>query len=240
MTNTINNNSGCSTAILRIFGIKPIRISKKPTEKQPITVLESDEDFVDELPYRTRDDFLSPAELSFYHVINSIVSPQLTVLSKVRLIDIFYVTRPNENLSYRGRIAQKHIDFLLCRPKTMTPVAAIELDDSSHKKPDRIERDVFIDQVFETANLPLIRVPAQRTYNTQQITTLLENTFSTRSGKSNKITTNDEYTIENPPHCPKCNEPMVIRTASRGDHEGKQFYGCPNFPKCRSVIEMST
>ena len=25
----------------------------------------------------------------------------------------------------------------------------------------------------------------------------------------------------------------LLRTASRGPHQGEQFYGCPNFPRCR-------
>ena len=30
-------------------------------------------------------------------------------------------------------------------------------------------------------------------------------------------------------NCPKCNEPMLLRTAKAS---GKQFWGCRNFPKC--------
>jgi len=28
---------------------------------------------------------------------------------------------------------------------------------------------------------------------------------------------------------------MVIRTATKGPNQGKQFYACPNFPKCRET-----
>ncbi|MEW5721260.1 MAG: topoisomerase DNA-binding C4 zinc finger domain-containing protein [Chloroflexota bacterium] len=38
--------------------------------------------------------------------------------------------------------------------------------------------------------------------------------------------------------CPKCGVPMVVRTASRGEHQGKPFYGCPNFPRCREVAAI--
>ena len=33
--------------------------------------------------------------------------------------------------------------------------------------------------------------------------------------------------------CPRCGGKLVLRTAKRGTHEGNQFYGCTNFPKCR-------
>ena len=35
--------------------------------------------------------------------------------------------------------------------------------------------------------------------------------------------------------CPKCGSPMVRRTAKRGPNAGNEFWGCSEFPKCRSV-----
>lgn len=33
--------------------------------------------------------------------------------------------------------------------------------------------------------------------------------------------------------CPRCGSPLVLRTAKKGLHAGRQFYGCSNFPNCR-------
>jgi hypothetical protein len=41
------------------------------------------------------------------------------------------------------------------------------------------------------------------------------------------------------PLCPKCQVPMVIRTARRGPYTGQQFYGCPNYPECREIVSPS-
>ena len=38
--------------------------------------------------------------------------------------------------------------------------------------------------------------------------------------------------------CPKCGGTLVLRTAKRGPHAGKQFYGCEGYPKCRYVEEV--
>ncbi|MDH7488265.1 MAG: restriction endonuclease [Anaerolineae bacterium] len=38
-----------------------------------------------------------------------------------------------------------------------------------------------------------------------------------------------------PPLCPACGVPMVLRVASTGEHRGKPFYGCPNYPRCREI-----
>lgn len=35
--------------------------------------------------------------------------------------------------------------------------------------------------------------------------------------------------------CPKCGEPMVLRTAKRGTNTGNQFWGCSTYPKCRAI-----
>lgn len=40
------------------------------------------------------------------------------------------------------------------------------------------------------------------------------------------------------PLCPKCGVPMVLRTASRGEHRGEAFYGCPNYPQCREIVPL--
>lgn len=38
------------------------------------------------------------------------------------------------------------------------------------------------------------------------------------------------------PVCPNCGSSMVKRTVKRGEHIGRQFWGCSEFPKCRGVV----
>ena len=40
------------------------------------------------------------------------------------------------------------------------------------------------------------------------------------------------------PHCPKCDRPMVLRKARKGKSVGKEFWGCPGYPKCRGVRNL--
>jgi len=42
-----------------------------------------------------------------------------------------------------------------------------------------------------------------------------------------------------PPVCPRCRINMVLRTAKNEGNEGAQFWGCPNFPKCRATKLLS-
>jgi ssDNA-binding Zn-finger/Zn-ribbon topoisomerase 1 len=43
---------------------------------------------------------------------------------------------------------------------------------------------------------------------------------------------------ETPPNCPKCGQPMVLRTAKRGERAGQNLFGCPKFPKCRGIVNV--
>ena len=112
------------------------------------------------LPFKLRDDFLSNAELSFYQVLRGVVAQRALVFTKVNLGDLFFVATGDQrkNRALANRIDRKHVDFLLCDPKTVRPIVAIELDDKSHERPDRMERDKLVQGVFSAAGLPLIRI----------------------------------------------------------------------------------
>jgi hypothetical protein len=192
------------------------------------------------LPYRVRDAFLSPAEISFYHVLRCVLRDQAVIQTKVGLGDIFYVSRPHENQAARYRISQKHVDFLLCEPKSLNPLAAIELDDSSHARADRKERDAFVNRVFEEAGLPLLRFPVRYAYQTNEVAQRLAPYFgdasveavdATRIAPSRKVKAKA-------PLCPRCGIPMMLRMARRGPKPGEQFYGCRNYPRCWARLPL--
>lgn len=61
------------------------------------------------------------------------------------------------------------MDFVLCDPGTLQPIFVIELDDSSHNRPDRMLRDAFVEVVLESAKIPLVRVPVKRNYDQKEL-----------------------------------------------------------------------
>ncbi|MBR3404955.1 MAG: DUF2726 domain-containing protein, partial [Firmicutes bacterium] len=60
--------------------------------------------------------------------------------------------------SFFNRIKAKHTDFILVEPETLEVLAVVELDDPSHEREDRIERDEFVDHVYEAAGIPLLHI----------------------------------------------------------------------------------
>lgn len=216
---------GCLAVILGLFGMR----LAGPAEA------ESDEGSGEpegDLPYRLRDDFLSAAEFSFYRVLVNALGNRAVVSTKVRLADVFFVARSKTFHRHQNKIDRKHVDFLLCDPVTMKPRCGIELDDSSHARRDRQERDEFVDEVFRVAGLPLVRVPARAAYNPAELLAVVEPHLNANP-VAQAVPPTESST--DTPTCPKCCVPMVKRVASKGPNAGQSFFGCPNYPRCRET-----
>jgi hypothetical protein len=193
-----------------------------------------------EFPYHLRDDFLSPAEQSFYLVLRKAAADWALICPKVALGDLFYV-RSSDHSKYRiytNKIDRKHVDFLLCDPQTARPILGIELDDKSHNAADRKARDEFVAGVFAAAKLPLARVHVQRSYNVNELRAALQQRTGL-AGEQAKPTPAAEQKPAQPaaPKCPNCGSDMVLRTATTGANKGGKFWGCPNYPRCRGILK---
>jgi len=126
------------------------------------------------LPYLKKDYLLTKAERAFYDVLLIALERRYSVFAKVRMLDLFYLPKGTKNrMGWNGRIIQKHVDFVICDPKTLGPVACIELDDASHEAEERQERDAFVDKVFEAAGLKLLHVRAAISYDPEAIKTMI-------------------------------------------------------------------
>jgi hypothetical protein len=198
-----------------------------------------------DFPYHVRDDFLSPAEQNFYLVLKSAVGDWALICPKVSLGDLFYAksSDPGEYCTYTNKVDRKHIDFLLCDPRTVKPMLGIELDDRSHQRADRQERDQFVEEVFTAAKLPLARVPVQRNYNAAELRASLRQRVGDEAAPTAPpmpVAIPPAGTVlaeAATPKCPKCGSEMVLRTAKTGANQGERFWGCPNYPRCRGVLK---
>jgi hypothetical protein len=119
-------------------------------------------------PFFKRKYLLSIAEKRFYDVLRRVVDG-LPVLPKVRLADLVEAdTRHLLRRSNFDHIKSKHIDFVIC-DRALSPIIAVELDDSSHQRPDRVARDRDVNRILEIASLPLLRVTVRRAYDAAEI-----------------------------------------------------------------------
>lgn len=130
--------------------------------------------------YEKRKNFLSPAERSFFGVLEQVIDGKYYIFPKVRFEDIVQVKKGVERkkaYGLRGRIKSRHIDFVLCDKSTLEVQICIELDDTSHKRKDRIERDAFVDKVLEISSIPIVRITAQKRYLLEDIRSKLRENF---------------------------------------------------------------
>lgn len=123
------------------------------------------------LPYVGRD-VLSPGERAFYPVLKNVVQDKGVVLCQVSLSALVKVESMADRSKWQtafNMINSKSIDFVVCDPKTMETLFAVELDDKSHRRQERQDRDAFVNELFETIGTPLVRIRAARSYSVQAI-----------------------------------------------------------------------
>jgi uncharacterized protein DUF2726 len=123
-------------------------------------------------PFTKRQTLFSPAERSFLGVLERAVDADYKVFAKVRVLDVL---APRSSLSASARqsamnrINAKHFDFVLCRLGDFSIAGVVELDDASHERRHRQERDAFLVAACEAAGLPLVQVRAARTYAVDEV-----------------------------------------------------------------------
>lgn len=103
--------------------------------------------------YQSRKPLSEPEQTLYWRLREAM--PDCVVLSQVafsRFIEPKSAQRAMQRRLF-SRISQKSVDFLVCLPD-FTIVAAIELDDRTH----RPDKDAQRDSIFASANVPLVRL----------------------------------------------------------------------------------
>ena len=129
----------------------------------------------DVLPYSQKQSFLTKAEANFFHILKKVADENYHIFAQVRMADLLVVNKQkdrSERAKWFNKISAKHIDFVICDSATVEVLFCIELDDSSHNRKDREERDHFLNQAFQDAGLQLLRVKVKRSYKIEEIEAL--------------------------------------------------------------------
>ena len=122
--------------------------------------------------FESRKVLMSPGELKFFRALEGAVESNFRVFSKVRLADIVQPEKsscPNARCAAFGVIKSKHVDFVACDPETLEFRLVVELDDRSHERANRAERDQQVDDILAQAGIPILHFPARAGYSTEEI-----------------------------------------------------------------------
>jgi hypothetical protein len=132
-----------------------------------------------DLPAFTRREFfMSKTEREFHDVLVGIVGPKgYRLFAQASLKQLVQLPKGSEKAqAWRNRIDRKTVDFVICEPRTLRPVLAIELDDSSHAREDRKARDTLVESILTKAGMPLLRWPCDpRGYKREEIAAAVAN-----------------------------------------------------------------
>lgn len=126
----------------------------------------------DPFPYEAADALFTDSEREFLHILDEAVGDEFRILGKVRLADIIQVREGTEGSQWQAafnRIRAKHLDYVGCDPETLEIVWVLELDDISHNRPERIERDEFVEGALARAEIPLVRIPVAEEYDPEEL-----------------------------------------------------------------------
>ncbi len=121
--------------------------------------------------YKKQQFFMTRAEHEFYDALVSAVGGQYFIFAQVHLPIL--LDNKVVGQDYRAALAhinRKSVDFVLCDKAYISPKLAIELDDRSHERPDRIERDSEVERMLSDAGLPLLRIENRGTFNPVELT----------------------------------------------------------------------
>lgn len=161
---------GCIGLLLKLLFPRPNERSQQTTKNT-----DSSETF----PYSAKATLLTPTEVRFYKTLRRLLGSKYQIAICVRIADLLSVGKETPNWRrYFNRINSKHIDFVLYDPETTRPIIAIELDDSSHAKKKRQERDEFVNKAFNVAGLPLLRVLTAANYDAAELAEKLKSTIA--------------------------------------------------------------
>lgn len=121
--------------------------------------------------YTRKQFFLTRAEHECYDALIAAVGSEYHVFAQVHLPTI--LDNKVKGQDWRAALAhinRKSVDFVLCDKAYISPKLAIELDDKSHERPDRQERDIEVERILEVAGVPLLRLENHGAFNIQELT----------------------------------------------------------------------
>ncbi len=109
--------------------------------------------------YGAKKFFMTCAEHECYDALVAAVGSEYYVFPQVHLPAIVDNKVAGQNWAAAFRhINGKSIDFVLCDKAYISTKLAIELDDKTHERSDRVGRDAEVERILKQAGVPLLRL----------------------------------------------------------------------------------
>lgn len=136
----------------------------KPKKQEPITQTEpvkkpkpTDKNAVYQNAYEATNIFTKNERNNYRTLKVAADKKGYIICPKVRLADIVKPRNDPQYMARFGKIKSKHLDFVIYDSSMICIKAVVELDDNSHNRPDRKERDEFVDFILNDCGIRIIR-----------------------------------------------------------------------------------
>jgi len=129
------------------------------------SLINTEEEQVKVIGYNISESPMTKTEKNFMQILKKSMDKYgLLVLPQVQLQSIFKAN----NISSFNKIKAKSVDFAIV-DNNYNFKLFIELDDYTHNRASRKNRDIFVNELFKTYNLKLIRIKVSNNYNIGEI-----------------------------------------------------------------------
>ncbi|MCC7469823.1 MAG: DUF2726 domain-containing protein [Bacteroidetes bacterium] len=132
--------------------------------------------------YNRRNFFLTRAEHECYDALVEAVGAEYRIFAQVHLPTLVdHTVRGQDWRAALAHINRKSVDFVLCDKAYLSPKLAIELDDKSHERPDRQERDREVERILHEAGVPLLRIENHGNFNPRALSQRIKETLNPKT-----------------------------------------------------------
>jgi len=138
-----------------------------------------------EYDYARRAYIMTQAEMNLFRRLEKVAADRYYIFPQVHLSSLLNHTVKGQNWKAAlSAIQRKSVDFALVDKITLKTAYAVELDDSTHDRPDRQERDGRVEQYLQDAGIPLVRLRNTSAMSDEDI----ENAFRATNNKQEQTT----------------------------------------------------
>jgi hypothetical protein len=127
--------------------------------------------------FKKKEQLFTPVERTFMQLLEQAVGNEFKVICRVRLSDLVTPSakaQKKQKTTALSKAALKYIDFVLCDKNDMQPVLAIDLVHRQGNDGYKTQKDLFVSNALDTANLPLARIKVKSGYSLEEIRDCVE------------------------------------------------------------------
>lgn len=202
------------------------------------------------LSYGLKPAVLNDIQRPIFSALQQAASGDYFLLTNINAGDVLSVTSGGNHLALQvatKNLADRQFDFVVCDTQKIRALCAISLGEGL---------DPILEKACEDAQLPLARFNVQPTYDVAVIRASLlkalgvapnqqqsenDSALDISDATEQKVLPEKSVMTEGGialEQCPECSAIMLKRKAKSGASEGKLFWICSTYPKCRGILPV--